>query len=566
MRTHYCGKLNYQDIGKIVKVCGWVEKYINLGKIIFLKIRDCKGSIQIFCDYKNNISFQQAKKLRNEFCIQVIGIIQKKIKTFKKTIEILALKINILNKSKPLPIDLYNNKNQDIRFKYRYLDLRCPKVLKKFIIRNKITSFIRKFLEKRNFLEIETPILTKSTPEGARDYIVPSRIYKNKFYALPQSPQIFKQLLMISGIDRYYQIAKCFRDEDLRSDRQPEFTQVDIEMSFVHSSKIRNIMEQMIKKLFKKIININLKKFKIITYDKALLLYGSDKPDLRNPLLIIELTQFFKKTKYQKYFYLKKNNINRVAAIHLPNKYLKNQKEIYKTIIKKNNKKKIFFIKFKNTNFKKIKIISNIKEIISQNILKEIININKIDNNDVLILIANEKNKANNKLTKLRFKLGEKLNIIKYKKWKALWVINFPLFIKNKENKLCCTNHLFTAPKNFILKDLEKNPEKIISDSYDLIINGYEIGGGSVRINNKNLQKKIFDIVQLKKKIQKKIFGFFTTALQYGTPPHAGIAFGLDRITMLLTHSKSIREVIAFPKTTAAICPVSDAPINLLLK
>ncbi|WP_343189294.1 aspartate--tRNA ligase [Buchnera aphidicola] len=558
MRTHYCGKLNKNDINKIVKLYGWVQKYRNLGKIIFINMRDCTGNVQIFCNFKYLKNFKKIKKIKNEFCIKVIGIVQKK-KKFKNEIEILTLKIKIINYSKPLPIDINNKNNKEIRFKYRYLDLRKKNILLKFKIRNKIKKFIRKFLEKNYFIEIETPILTKSTPEGAKDYIVPSRIHKKKYYALPQSPQIFKQLLMIAGIDRYYQIAKCFRDEDLRADRQPEFTQIDIETSFMNAKEIRNITEKMISKLWKKINNKKLKKFPIITYKNSMKLYGSDKPDLRNPLKLIEFNKILKKKIYKNFLQLNIKKKNRIVALYISKIHLFKKKYFnsYKKIVKKYSNKKLYLIKFnKKKFFNKKYIKKNIKKKIFKKIFKSF---KKIKNNDKIIFFADKKKIVNKTFNIIRLKLGNDLKITQKKKWKPLWIINFPLF-KKKNGKLTCTNHPFTAPKKKFIKNLKINPEKIISDSYDLIINGYEIGGGSVRINNNKIQKKIFNIIKMKKEIQKKTFGFFLEALKYGAPTHAGIALGLDRLTMLLTKSKSIREIIAFPKTTNAICPVSDAP------
>ncbi|QJC38741.1 aspartate--tRNA ligase [Enterobacteriaceae endosymbiont of Donacia fulgens] len=568
----YCGEINKKFINKEIIIYGWVDSYRNLGKLIFVNIKDREGIIQAVFKPEYKIAYNIAIKLRNNFCVKIKGKIVERTKKNKNfnlitgEIEIIVFSISILNKSKSLPIDNNMINTEEIRLKYRYLDLRQIRMTKILKQRSIVISYIRNFLEKNNFLNIETPILTNSTPEGSRDYLVPSRIHKHNFYALPQSPQIFKQLLMIAGLDRYYQIAKCFRDEDLRSDRQPEFTQIDIEISFTNSEIFRFFIEKMIFNLWKNIKNIFLDKFKVLTFKKSMKYFGTDKPDLRNKLKLIDLSNFF----------IVKNK-NRIVSISIKNKYLSNFK-------KKNLNKYISYIKKYNTNDLNIFQVNNNKLINILNIknnftfnlndeqIKDIIIKNKCHNNDIIFIGTEIINDNISSMGYLRKKLGKDFNLIKNKKWCPLWIIDFPLFKKNKIGKLIPMNHPFTSPKKKFIKNidnfLQKNPHQIISDSYDLVINGYEIGSGSARINNYKIQKKIFDFLKINEVVQKKNFGFFLEALQFGTPPHIGMALGLDRLIMLLTNTDNIRDVIAFPKTTSANCLLTQSPnkvdINIL--
>lgn len=566
MRTKYCGKIRIIHLNQLVTLCGWVQKIRNFGQFIFVDMRDYTGLIQVVFESKNNIIFKKSITLRNEFCIQISGIVrQREKRNFKidtGEIEILANNLIILNPSKPLPLDYINHiHNDDLRLKYRYLDLRRFDILKNLKIRNKINYLVRTFMTKKNFLDIETPVLTKSTPEGARDYLVPSRNHRGKFYALPQSPQLFKQLLMISGIDKYYQIVKCFRDEDLRADRQPEFTQIDIEMSFVNASKIRNLTEKLIKNIWFKIANFKFSKFPKMSFSTSIKKYGTDKPDLRNPLKIIDISSILKNKKFILFFNLNSNKNNRIALLCISGGASLSRKSIdnYTKYVKKYDANKLFYIKIKESDGNQ-KIDSSIKKILNEKILEKILKKSSAKDGDILFLIADEAHIVNKSLGMLRMKIGDDLKITQKNNWKPVWIINFPMFDKDKNGNFTSLHHPFTAAKKNDVKKLKNAPEIAISDSYDLIMNGYEIGGGSVRIHDVKIQKKIFDIIGIKKSIQDEKFAFLIEALQYGAPPHAGIALGLDRIVMLLTNSKNIRDVIAFPKTTSATCLMTNSP------
>lgn len=564
MRTKYCGEIRLSDINKQVIVCGWVDRIRKLKKMIFINLRDQEGIIQILFDPINTINFNIAMNLKNEFCIQIIGIVQKRLSNnlnlITGNIEILAKKINILSISEELPININNINSEKNRLKYRYLDLRHPNMIKNIKIRSHITDIIRLIMMKKKFLNIETPILTKSTPEGARDYLVPSRIHKGKYYALPQSPQIFKQLLMISGIDKYYQIVKCFRDEDLRSDRQPEFTQIDIEASFTTSKKIRNISEMIIKKLWNKILGIKLNKFPVISYYDAIKKYGSEKPDLRNPIELIDIHDIASNIFES---FTKNNNKIRTAALLIPNGLYvlkKNMINSYYSIIKKYQDIHPIYIKIKSIELGEKGIFSSSSTVLGIQNLIDIIKRVKAKNGDTILILSGKINITNQVLNILRIKIGKEIKIIANNIWKPIWIIDFPMFIKNDANVLLSTHHPFTAPKGYNIHQIKSNPQSIISDSYDLVINGYEIGGGSVRINNKEMQETVFQILGITPHDQNKKFGFFINALKYGTPPHAGIALGLDRISMLLTRSNNIKDVIAFPKSNSATCLMTGAP------
>ncbi|QJC31006.1 aspartate--tRNA ligase [Enterobacteriaceae endosymbiont of Macroplea appendiculata] len=561
----YCGRVNDKHINYIVTLYGWVYNYRNLGKLIFANIKDIQGIIQAIFIPRYNETYKLAKTLRNNFCVKITGKVVKRKNINPKIItghlEIIVSKLIILNKSKNLPIDNNHINIEENRLKYRFLDLRQEKMIHIIKTRSKIMSIIRIFLEKNNFLNIETPILTNFTPEGSRDYLVPSRIHKKCFYALPQSPQIFKQLLMISGLDRYYQFAKCFRDEDLRSDRQPEFTQIDIEMSFVESKNFRSFIELMIIYLWKKIINIKLNKFHVLTFQKAMSDYGTDKPDLRNHLKLINLSEIFIKHNikiYQPNFVviIIKQQYCTTKSLHNLHKY-----NLY---ISQYNTKDLNILQVSHSGLNNIMFNSDKDGINSLEYIKihqkYIIHFLNLREKDIIFIGTNKYNGNISSMGMLRTLLGNDFNIINNDSWYPLWVIDFPLFTKNQEGHLISTNHPFTAPKNYDITKLISQPENILSDSYDLVINGYEIGSGSLRINNYKIQKIIFDILKLNNDIQENNFGFFLKALQFGAPPHIGIALGLDRLVMLLVRTTNIKDVIAFPKTTSATCLLTNAP------
>ncbi|MXP67358.1 aspartate--tRNA ligase [Pantoea sp. Aalb] len=568
MRTEYCGKINLSHVGQQVTLCGWVNSCRVLGKIIFINIRDHTGIVQVFINHDSQEVFKIASKLHNEFCIQVIGTVYKRNEQNKNDnivtgeVEIFAYILNIINYAEQLPIDSKQNNSEEVRLTYRYLDLRHPEMIQRLKIRSKVTSFVHRFMENEDFLNIETPMLTKATPEGARDYLVPSRIQKGKFYALPQSPQLFKQLLMISGFDKYYQIVKCFRDEDLRSDRQPEFTQIDVETSFMKVDKVREIMERLIRDIWINIKGIDIGKFPQITFKEAINRYGSDKPDLRNKIQLIDIADLLKNINF-KLFSKPANNVNsRVVAMLIPGGSILTLKKInqYSKFIEDYGAKNLMWMKINNPTQNLKNIQSPIAKYLSTNIIDAILNRTSAQNGDLIFFCADNAKVVNNALGELRLKVGLDLNITEQNSWAPVWIIDFPMFKYKEDGLIAANHHPFTAPKGITLEQIAENPMKAIANSYDIIINGYEVGGGSERIHNRQMQKLVFNILGISEEEQRDKFGFFLDALKFGTPPHAGFAFGLDRLIMLLTGTDNIRDVIAFPKTTTMACLMTQSP------
>ena len=555
--------LTLNNVNELVSLYGWVARKRDLGGLLFIDLRDRSGIIQLVIRPESEC-YETALSLKNEYVIKAIGkVVQREKKNEElKTgeIEIDVTELNVINQSKELPFSLteYTNALEDTRLKYRYLDIRRNEIKEKIITRHKIMQIIRNFLSSEDFIEVETPVLCKSTPEGARDYLVPSRVNPGKFYALPQSPQIFKQLLMVGGIERYFQIAKCFRDEDLRADRQPEFTQVDIEMSFVDENDVRALTEKLIAKVFKEIKEIDISlPLKQMKYDDAIKYYGSDKPDLRFDLIIQDVTNVFKNTEitFIKDSVLKNGVVN---AIVIPNSASHfTRKEIDKCTEFVRNLKASGLMYIKMEEELSGSIVKNLTDTEKEELIKAL----DLKKEDIAFLVVGEYKIVKNALGALRCKIAKDLNLIKKNDYKLLWVTDFPTFEYSEEEKrFVACHHPFTSPKDEDVDKLLTDKEHCYSKAYDIVINGYEAGGGSIRIHDEKIQKKMFEALELSQKDIEEKFGFFVEALQYGTPPHGGLALGLDRLTMLLTETENIRDVIAFPKTASASDLMSDCP------
>ena len=568
MKSHYCGEITSANLKEKVVICGWIHRRRDHGGVIFLDVRDIKGICQAVVNPDNKESFQLAESIRNEFVVQIEGSVRNRLKgTINKNmhtgeIEIEVSKINILSKANTpvFPIDEYQEVNEDVRLKNRVLDLRRPEMNERIIKRSKITSLIRNYLDKNEFHEIETPILTKATPEGARDYILPSRVQPGSFYALPQSPQLFKQLLMIGGLDKYYQIARCFRDEDLRADRQPEFTQIDIEASFLDQEEIMKLSEKMIKDIIKEFCGESLEKFKVIDWHDAMKDYGCDKPDLRIPLKLIEISSLVMNEEFKVFSDPAKKEGSRVVALKVPNgnSMSRGQIDDYTKFVSKLGAKGLAYIKINDVKDLESGIQSPILKFLNKETIANIIKTLEVKTNDLIFFGAGTESVVNLSMSSLIKKLGHDLDLY-VSKWAPCWVVNFPMFELNAEGSLTPLHHPFTLPKAS-KKELLENPKDALAYAYDVVLNGYEIGGGSLRIYDKNMQEAIFEILNISKKEAETKFGFLLKALSSGCPPHGGIAFGLDRIVMLVTDTTNIRDVIAFPKTQSATCLLTDAP------
>lgn len=570
MRTDYCNKLTLQDINKKIKLCGWIEKIRILKNLIFIDLKDKSGIIQIVFYEKYCINYNLIHSLRNGFCIQITGLVTIKKRNHSneiknKLIEIIAFNFFIFNKSDPIPLNYQVTNKENIKLKFRYLDLRRKEMLNNLNTRNKITILIRKFFNENDFLEIETPILTKSSSEGAKDYLVKSRLYSDKFYALPQSPQLYKQLLMISGIEKYFQIARCFRDEDLRSDRQPEFTQIDLEVSFQKEKFLKKLIQNLCIKLWKEIRGTEIESFSILKFKDSIDKYGTDKPDLRNKIQFISIKDIFVFNKKNIFPWLRSTFSYRIVAIKAKKGIsILNTEKIkkYKKLLKKFNIFEIIPIFINNIEKKLFNILHNIGKNIHINLIFQIIERTSAKNGDIIFLFAGKTNLINIALSKFRIELGKDIKKTKKNKIFPVWITDFPMFKIDNFNKLTSMHHPFTAPKYYLdnTKISFSNPLNVISSAYDLVINGYEIGGGSTRIHNYIMQKKIFNLLEITESMQEKNFGFFLKALKYGTPPHNGLALGLDRLVMLLTNNKNISDVIAFPKTNTGMCLMTETP------
>ncbi|MDD9341464.1 MAG: aspartate--tRNA ligase [Providencia heimbachae] len=568
MRTNYCGQLNIAHEGQKVTLCGWVNRRRDLGGLIFIDMRDREGIVQVFFDPERKDIFVKASELRNEFCIQITGTVRARPDSQKNKdmatgkIEIFAEDLHVFNKSEPLPLDSNQINTEERRLKYRYLDLRRPEMSERLRTRARVTSFVRNFMDTEGFVDVETPMLTKATPEGARDYLVPSRVHKGKFYALPQSPQLFKQLLMMSGFDRYYQIVKCFRDEDLRADRQPEFTQIDVETSFMTAEQVREVMERMIRQLWIDVKDVDLGDFPIMTFAEAMRRYGSDKPDLRNPMELVDVADIVKNVEFAVFAGPANDPKGRVAALKVPGGAAMTRKQIddYGQFVGIYGAKGLAWMKV-NERAKGLEgIQSPVAKFLNEEIIEQLLSRTEAADGDIILFGAGNKNVVTDSMGALRLKVGRDFDITNLNSWQPLWVIDFPMFEENGEGGLTAMHHPFTSPKDFSPEDLKQKPEEAVANAYDMVINGYEVGGGSVRIHRSEMQQTVFGILGINEEDQREKFGFLLDALKYGTPPHAGLAFGLDRLVMLLTGTDNIRDVIAFPKTTAAACLMTDAP------
>ena len=578
IRTQYCGSVTESYIDQSITVVGWVHRRRDHGGVIFLDMRDRDGLLQVVIDPDTPEAFATADKARSEFILKITGRVRRRYEGTTNPnmksgqIELLAKEIETLATSEtpPFPLnDDFSNVSEELRLKYRFLDIRRPEMLDRLRFRSKVTSLIRNYLDEHGFLDVETPILTRATPEGARDYLVPSRVSHGEFYALPQSPQLFKHLLMVGGIDRYYQIAKCFRDEDLRADRQPEFTQIDIETSFLDDNDIMDLMEGMTVKLFDEMLGVKFDKFQRMPYSDAMRDYASDKPDLRIALKLVDVADIMQNVAFKVFSEPATDPKGRVVALRIPQgaKISRKQIDDYTKFVGIYGAKGLAYIKVNDASNinngvdKESGLQSPIIKNMSDDVLAELIKRTGAEDGDIIFFGADKAKVVNDAMGALRVKIGHDLNLLT-KEWAPLWVVDFPMFEETDDGKWTSVHHPFTKPKGTV-DEMKNNPESALSVAYDMVLNGTEIGGGSLRINTLEMQKAVFEALGISEAEAEEKFSFLLNALKYGAPPHGGLAFGLDRLVMLMTKASSIRDVIAFPKTKTAECPLTEAPAEV---